>query len=314
MRVLSLFDGISCARLALKNLQIDISEYYASEIDLHSILVSKSNFPDIIHVGDIRNINPDDYKDIDLLIGGSPCQDLSNAKIGEGLEGAKSGLFYEYLRIYKEIKPKYFLLENVKNKWGDRMSELLGVPYIEINSGLFSAQSRPRYYWTNIPNSKLPVNSSSQNLIDILVDGPEKELYLSKNGIFDFVKTVKFNENKTKDGLIKLFDIPREILRDNDRQRRVFSPKGKSPTLLARADTTKIFDGVGIRKLSPIECERLQGLPDNYTSSISNSQRYKSIGNGFTVSVIEFLLKGIIDKNISSRNIKTALQLNFLEA
>ena len=129
MKVLSLFDGISCAKLALEKSNIKIDEYYASEVDNYSISVSKKNHPKIIHLGDVRKINTKSLPTIDLLIGGSPCQDLSNAQKGQGLEGDKSRLFYEYIRIFKELKPKYFLLENVQNKWGDLMNEIIGTEF-----------------------------------------------------------------------------------------------------------------------------------------------------------------------------------------
>ncbi|MFK5975750.1 MAG: DNA (cytosine-5-)-methyltransferase [Sulfurovum sp.] len=158
MNILSLFDGISCARIALEKLNIPITNYYASEVDKYAIQVSKENYPTIIHLGDVKEIKASDLPQIDLLIGGSPCQDLSNAQNGLGLKGEKSRLFYEYIRLYKELKPKYFLLENVKNKWGNLMSEMVGVDFIELNSSLFSAQSRPRYYWTNIDFPKIPQN------------------------------------------------------------------------------------------------------------------------------------------------------------
>jgi len=116
MNILSLFDGISGVRIALEKLNIPITNYYASEIDKYAIKVSKENYPDIIHLGDIKDIKAPDLPQIDLLIGGSPCQDLSNAQKGLGLKGEKSRLFYEFVRLYKELNPKYFLLENVKNK------------------------------------------------------------------------------------------------------------------------------------------------------------------------------------------------------
>ena len=134
MNILSLFDGISGARIALERLNIPITNYYASEIDKYAIKVSKENYPDIIHLGDIKDVKASDLPKIDLLIGGSPCQDLSNAQKGLGLKGEKSRLFYEYIRLYKELNPKYFLLENVKNKWGDLMSEIIGVDFTRNTS------------------------------------------------------------------------------------------------------------------------------------------------------------------------------------
>jgi DNA-cytosine methyltransferase len=304
MNVLSLFDGISCAKIALDNLEIDVNNYYASEIDKFAINVSKSNHPNIIHLGDIKNIKADDLPKIDLLIGGSPCQDLSNAQKGLGLKGSKSNLFYEYIRLLKEVNPKYFLLENVKNKWGNIMSEYVGVDFKEINSSIFSAQSRPRYYWTNIDYELLPKAMSKIVLKDVLDDNVDEKYFLSKEGLNSFLSNVKVNNNISKDGINKSFVIPREIHNDNERQRRVYSLKSKSPTILARADTTKIFVENSVRKLTPLECERLQCIPDNYTSMASDTQRYKMIGNAFTVSVIEHFLKGLSKEPSLKKRIK----------
>ena len=312
MNVLSLFDGISCARIALEKINIPIKKYYASEIDEHAIRVSKHNYPDIIHLGDIRTINSKNLPKIDLIIGGSPCQDLSNAQNGLGLDGLKSGLFYEYIRILKEIKPKYFLLENVKNKWGETMSEIIGVPFVLINSGILSGQSRPRYYWTNLNYPKFPNIHNEEVIKTILEKDVDDVFYLKKNGIVDFIKKTEKNKKKTPDGIIKSLDLPKTIVNDNDRQRRVYSVHSKSPTLLARADTTKILTNGKIRKLTPLECERLQKIPDNYTKICSNTQRYKMIGNAFTVDVIAHFLKGLNKKPKqieTKRNLQLSLTL-----
>lgn len=293
MNVLSLFDGISCARIALDNIGFKVENYFASEIDKHAINVSISNYPDIIQLGDIKDIKAKDLPKIDLLIGGSPCQDLSNAQRGLGLKGSKSGLFYEYIRLLEEVKPKYFLLENVKNKWGNVMSDYVGVDYIEINSSLLSAQSRPRFYWTNLNFDKFPNKPSNHILKNIIEKKVDEKYYLKKDGLKQFINKVKLNKTTSKDGISKVFEIPKFIHKDNERQRRVYSLKSKSPTLLARADTTKIFIDNKVRKLSPLECERLQCIPDNYTSITSDTQRYKMIGNAFTVSVIEHFLKAL---------------------
>jgi len=294
MNVLSLFDGISCARIALDKLDIPITNYYASEIDKYAIKVAKENYPHIIHLGDIRDIKSSDLPKIDLLIGGSPCQDLSNAQNGLGLKGEKSRLFYEYVRLYKELNPKYFLLENVKNKWGYLMSEIIGVDFVEINSSLFSAQSRPRYYWTNINFPKVPQKHHTEVLENIVSKEVDEKYYFNKNGLDEFIKeNLTFDKAPTKDGIVKLFDVPKTIINDHERQRRIYALNSKSPTILARADTTKIVDKNRIRKLTPLECERLQNIPDNYTSSCSDTQRYKMIGNGFNVNTIVHILKGL---------------------
>ena len=313
MNVLSLFDGISCARIALDNLGIAVDNYYAAEIDKYAIKVSKCNYPEIIHLGDIKKINASQLPKIDLLIGGSPCQDLSNAQNGLGLNGEKSGLFYEYIRLLKELKPKYFLLENVKNKWGNLMSEYVGVDYIEVNSNIFSAQSRPRLYWTNINYPTIPKFNSTATIGDILQKEVDEKYFIEKNGLQSFLTNVKISSNISKDGINKLFDIPKCIYNDNERQRRTYSLESKSPTILARADTTKILIGGRIRKLTPIECERLQCIPDDYTSISSDTQRYKMVGNGFTVKVIEHFLKGIKGFTPANKKVRKQKQLSLFD-
>ena len=290
MNVLSLFDGISGAMLALQDANIKVDKYFASEVDKHCLAVSNQQFPNIIQVGDVKNIYGKNLPKIDLLIGGSPCQDLSNAFKGKGLDGNRSSLFFEFIRIKEDIKPKFFLLENVKNKWKETIDNYIGEEGIIINSHFFTAQSRPRCYWTNIPID-FPDKISENKIIDIL-----QEDYIDKKYFFDNKLLNGFDKpliNNFKIGINKIFDIPRELLKDNERQRRVYSPYGKSPTLLARSDTTKIFYKNNIRKLTPLECERLQGIEDNYTSILSDTQRYKAIGNGFTVLVISSILKNI---------------------
>ena len=152
MNVLSLFDGISCGQIALNRAGIKYDQYFASEIDKWAIGMCLNNYPNTKHIGDVVTVRGNDLPHINLMIGGSPCQDLSiSKKNGLGLNGSKSILFWEYVRLKNEISPEYFLLENVRNKWVDEMTEALGVEPIEINSSDFSAQNRPRLYWTNIP-------------------------------------------------------------------------------------------------------------------------------------------------------------------
>jgi DNA (cytosine-5)-methyltransferase 3A len=152
MRVLSLFDGISCCRVALERAGIEVQTYYASEIDKHAIAISKKNYPDIVQLGSVVGLTPPE--DIDLLIGGSPCQDLSIAKKDrKGLDGERSGLFWEYVRIKDECKPTYFILENVASmpkKDRDIITTTLGVQPVLFNASLVSAQSRKRLFWTNL--------------------------------------------------------------------------------------------------------------------------------------------------------------------
>ncbi len=297
MNILSLFDGVGGARIALDKSKISFNNYFSSEIDHFALKVLNDNYDDIIHVGDIRGVKQKNLPKIDLIIGGSPCQDLSNAQKGKGLKGGNSSLFYEFIRVLNEFNPKYFLLENVKNKWADLMSEIIGVDYIEINSQYFTGQFRPRYYWTNIPinPNTIPKKLNNETIKDILDSGADKKYFLKDNISEKIIKTI--NKDKNHKGSIKrVITASKELINDLERQRRIYDINGKSPTLLARSDTTKILINNRIRKLSPLECERLQGLPDNYTSSCSDTQRYKMIGNGFTVDVISFILNNLNQK------------------
>lgn len=297
MNILSLFDGIGGARIALDKSKISFKKYFSSEIDPFAIKVLNDNYSDIIDVGDIRNIKQKNFPKIDLIIGGSPCQDLSNAIKGNGLKGGNSSLFYEFIRVLNDFNPTYFLLENVKNKWADLMSEIVGVDFIEINSQYFSGQFRPRYYWTNIPINlnKIPTKPNDITIKDVLEPKPDEKYFLKNTVSNNIIKSINKNKNYTG-SIRKIVTATKDLINDNDRQRRIYDISGKSPTLLARSDTTKILIKNRIRKLTPLECERLQGLPDNYTSSCSDTQRYKMIGNGFTIDVISFILNHLNQK------------------
>jgi DNA-cytosine methyltransferase len=185
MKVLSLFDGMSCGRIALDQLGIPVEKYYASEIDKYAIQVSQANYPDIEQVGDICNLDPKDYQDVDLMLAGSPCQGFSFAGKQLAFDDPRSALFFEFIRLLKEIKPKYFLLENVRMKKeflqviSQQVSECypeitFGIEPIFINSSLLSAQSRQRYYWTNIPGIQEPEDKGIV-LRDILEDNYDSD-------------------------------------------------------------------------------------------------------------------------------------------
>ena len=160
MNVLSLFDGMSCGQLALNRLGIEYDTYYASEIDKYAIKVTQANFPDTIQVGDVTQVKADDFKGvkIDLILAGSPCQGFSKAGKQLNFDDPRSKLFFEFIRLVKELQPKYFLLENVnmKKESRDIITKYTGVEPIDINSSLLSAQNRRRLYWTNIPNVTQP--------------------------------------------------------------------------------------------------------------------------------------------------------------
>ena len=447
MNVLSLFDGMSCGRIALDRLGIEVDTYYASEIDKYAIAVAKENYPDTIHVGDITQLDPKDFQDIDLVLAGSPCQGFSFAGKQLAFDDPRSALFFEFIRLLKAIKPKYFLLENVRMKqqyldvitlqvsecYPDHEGNDLFDSKIEpilINSALLSAQSRQRLYWTNIPHVKQPEDLGIV-LKDILEDEVEEHYLAGKNLLENYQGGNQLNPNyksqantihdknkksgvicagthgyangyvetkpkqvgKVKDGgqgnriystdgksstlsaqsggtagngntLIET--KPKQVgiasdINGHDILKRVYSPEGKSPTLntmgggnrepkvavenrivvdperkrliIAEANEkgyTIIEDGdcfdinypnsktrrgrkmkykcnaltpsaqeymhfkdLTWRKLTPLECERLQTVPDNYTASVSNTQRYKMLGNGWTVEVICHILKNM---------------------
>jgi len=415
LRVLSLFDGISVAQQALKELGIEC-EYYSSEIDKYTISITRRNFPDTIQLGDIKSISysngvlfdqngESQVGKIDLLVGGFPCTNLSIAKKNrEGLAGSESGLFYEMIRIHKEIKPKWFVYENVFSMAKDQkeiitqeISAIAGrrIEPIMINASLISAQNRRRLFWTNITHIQQPEDRGIF-LKDILESEVDEKYYTKMNlekridykvhkdfnaksvplratdykGTHNLIEQKKSNtirtvgrgsgiDDKHNWDTIRIGQIGKGGQGD-----RIYSPEGKSVNLSANgggrgaktglyaipvalrnrgqgkkpeyngtdkanAMTTvqtdsmvKIINGrrfqketlddgsLGdfvdvtdsiIRKLTPIECERLQSVPDNFTAKginekgeevdISNSQRYKALGNAFNCEVIKNILK-----------------------
>ena len=378
MNVVSLFDGCSGTQIALNNLGIKVDTYYASEIDKYAIQITQKNFPDTVQLGDIKDIKGEDLSDIDLIVGGSPCQGFSFAGKQLAFDDPRSALFFEFVRLLKEVKPKYFLLENVrmKQEFQDVISEqvssiypecsnngLFGIEPILINSALLSAQNRNRLYWTNIPNIEQPEDVGLV-LRDVLEYEPEEftkmsDNFLKRNGerncmiddtkekahsfsAMDYVKNGRQgnylacdNEGKPTYNTTKQVGTAAEI-NGHDILKRVYSEDGKSPTLnsmgggnrepkvavkggairgryndegktnqhlevrkdaKSNAITTVQKDSIAVkeeeltwRKLTPLECERLQTVPDNYTEGVSNTQRYKMLGNGFTVKVIEHIL------------------------
>jgi DNA-cytosine methyltransferase len=281
MNVLSLFDGMSCGQLALNKIGLKYDNYYASEIDDYSIKITQHNFPNTIQLGSVTDIKANVLPKIDLLIGGSPCQSFSNAGNGKGFDG-KSGLFWEYVRLFNELKPKYFLLENVvmKKEWKDIITEALGVKPILIDSNIFSAQNRRRLYWTNIPNIDLPKNQNI-HIEDILENNFNEKYWLKP-------RNTELLTNKVNlDGAPDICCI--------DVYNKKFKTDRKSPTLtLPHHNSLRLLYNGKIRKLTPVECERLQTVPDNYTDcGISDIHRYSALGNGWTVDVIAYLFGGL---------------------
>ena len=374
MNVLSLFDGMSCGRLALERAGFPVTNYFASEIDKYAITVARANFPDTMHLGDVKTVRTNEDGEliindplgiqtakIDLLIGGSPCQGFSFAGKQLNFDDPRSKLFFEFVRLLKALKPKYFLLENVnmKKEYQDVISDLLGCKPVDINSNRVSAQNRRRLYWTNIPVRSMPENKHIY-LKDILEDGftdREKSHCIDANYFKGGNLKSYFEKNRRQ--LVFDFDDPTDTglqlageadLKGHSYNRRVYHPDGKAPSLCAASGGNlepKIFagsfrgryrengirqdhkmpvaglaeqeleiredgktnslttvqkDNVAVhveelkwRKLTPIECERLQTVPDNYTNHVSNTQRYRMLGNGWTVDVICHLLEGMRD-------------------
>lgn len=294
INVLSLFDGISCGRVALERAGIPVAQYYASEILSDAIKIAHKNYPDTIDLGDITKISDetmDTLPKIDLLIGGSPCQDLSIYKFdrGEctGLNGEKSGLFYHYLRILKYIKPRFFLLENVPmlKQWEDTISDLLGVKPILINSSLVCAADRKRLYWTNIPGVSQPEDKGIV-LADIVQNADE----VPQKYWYDKPFTYNGDDEKVQCTL---------QMKGHRHMKEVYNLKGKCATLTTCNGGNlqkKVYQDGRCRKLTPLEYERLQTLPEGYTEGICDTARYSAIGNGWTVDVIAHIL-GYIDKN-----------------
>ena len=323
MKVLSLFDGISCGMVALERAGIQVDAYYASEIDKNAIAISQKNYPNIIRLRDVTKWREWDipWSEIDLLIGGSPCQGFSVAGKRLSFNDPRSKLFFEFVDILNHIRKHNpnvkFLFENVASmKAADkqRISEMLDVEPIMINSALVSGQQRKRLYWTNIPNVCQPVDKGIF-LKDILQDeevipcalrtrkeytGSYKRLEIRKDGKANAITGCHTDSMYCK-------PIRIGYLNKGGQGDRVYSVNGKSVSLSAngggRGAKTGLYridlpDGDYIvRKLSPIECERLQTLPDNYTAVIGDTHRIKALGNGWTVDVIAHILKCLKEAN-----------------
>jgi site-specific DNA-cytosine methylase len=271
MKVVSLFDGMSCGLVALKRAGIPATEYHAFEIDKAAIAVSKKNHPEIIHHGSVEGFDFTSLGGCDLLLGGSPCQGFSTLGRQEGLRDDRSKLFYEYLRAKDELKPTFFLLENtrMKKEWLQLTTKLIGVEPISMNSKLVSAAMRPRYYWFNW-DAPQPEDRGLTfgDIWQREITQPNSERW--------HVWWGKFHEYLSKKGF-------RRALKPTDK---VLCLTTSDPTSYAPAEGEGKW-----RNLTPIEYERCQTLPDNYTEGVSNKQRRKMLGNGWTVDVIKHLLE-----------------------
>ena len=285
MNVLSLFDGMSCGQLALNKLGIKYDNYFASEIDKYAIQVTQKNYPDTKQIGSVVDVKGVDLPKIDLLIGGSPCQDFSTLKFErEELRGAKSKLFYEYLRLLKELDPKYWLLENVqmKKESKEHLDEYLGVEGVLIDSNNFTAQNRKRYYWTNIGIGEV---TKRDLLIDDVLDMAVDEKYYCKEHQIKHYKPCRYiQEGET----IEVIDFYNKSIKY--KYANCITPHAFR---CDRSATNIVRVGNRLRKLTENECERLQGVPEDYTKDVASGQRYKMLGNGWTVDVIAHILKHI---------------------
>jgi DNA (cytosine-5)-methyltransferase 3A len=366
MQVLSLFDGMSCGQIALNRVGIKYENYFASEIDKYAITVTQANFPNTIQLGDITKINPKDLPKIDLIIGGSPCQGFSFAGKQLNFEDERSKLFFEYVRLLNELKPKYFLLENVrmKQEFEDVISKYMNIQPIKINSNLVSAQNRNRLYWTNIYSEsdglfgdlvcKIPQPKDKGILLkDILESEVDEKYFLSEKminyilepnkshfaiklatnqpkafplttaqdkraGTTNYLEIAQFESFTVRKNVGATFTKNQKtatlmargpgddsgggtylsLLAGDFRYDEGFRPRknGKTGTLKARDRADESCGQIAkidtkFRRLTPIECERLQTVPDNYTNYVSDSQRYKMLGNGWTVDVIAHIFE-----------------------
>lgn len=297
INVVSLFDGMAGARIALDKLGIECN-YYASEIDKWAIKVAMKNYPDIVQLGDVTKVTKGDLPDeVDLLIGGSPCQSLSvaNRQKESGLKRGKSTLFFEYERLLFELNPRYFLLENVasmKKTDRDIISGILGVGPVRINSSLVSAQIRDRLYWTNIDVGYLP-GDCDISLEDIIENGyTEREKAYCVTATYSRACSLDYLYHNMRQ---MIFVQPVTVERQGDM--RLFSVNGSQYLLQRRTagkQAKKELKDIKryMRKITPVEAERLQTVPENYTDidGISNGERYKMLGNGFTIDVIAHIL------------------------
>lgn len=293
-KIISLFDGISCAQIAINSLGIreENYEYYSSEIDEYAKKITKCNYPETKFIGDVCDFNHNnpEYKNPYLLIGGSPCQNLSSRGNKTGIEGKKSSLFFEYVKVLKTTNPTYFLLENVgsmSTKNRDIITSELKKVFdgkfkcIKINSSKFVPQNRRRYYWTNIPFSEENLPQTMDVKVQDLLEPKVDDIYYYTE------------HNKKRSFVVNSFNSKPEADLQIARTIKTQAYTGRAGVDNCYHTEYKPKDKTNLRSLTPKEFERLQGIPDDYTLGISNTQRYKCVGNSFTVPVISWFLKNI---------------------
>jgi DNA (cytosine-5)-methyltransferase 3A len=294
MNVLSLFDGMSCGQIALNKAGIKYENYFSSEIKPHGIKTTQHNYPNTIQIGDVTKVYAKDLPQIDLLIGGSPCQDFSSAnKEKLGLDGLKSGLFYEYLRLLKECKPKYYLLENVAmdDYSYHQISDMLGTYPIDINSELVSGQLRQRSYWTNIGSEYRDLFNNRYCNITQPKDKHIKFQDILENGYTDRLKARCLLESESRNPGSTFSSLRRYMILGFINV--IFKDK---ETYEKYSNMTEIqmkenFKDGDIRKLTQIEMERLQTVPEGYTSILKRNEAASLLGDGWTVDVIAHIFK-----------------------
>ena len=276
MNILSLFDGMSCGQIALEKAGIKVDNYFASEIKKHAIEVTQHNYPETIQLGDVTKIKGKDLPKIDLLIGGSPCQDFSRAnKERKGLEGSKSSLFFEYVRLLEETKPKYFLLENVimsdYNYWF--ICNELNCEPVRLCGSLVSGALRDRLYWTNIP----PFSYDITGRLISQIKQP-KDLKITLQSVLDsgVVKKRKHTSLNTTSGA--------------DKYRSYKSLRHRNNTT---GMITLIYEDDYVRTVNQNELERLHNIPPGYTSILNQKKAGDLIGDGWTVDIVKHIFKNI---------------------
>jgi len=288
LNVLSLFDGMPCGQIALERAGVPVNRYAASEINPYAIKVTQKNYPKTEQLGNVEHIITDDLMGVDLLIGGSPCQDLSNVNVytkKRGVNGEKSKLFWEFVRIFNDTNPRWFLFENVGSASKEDIAIInreLGVSATEFNSNRVSMQYRNRLYWTNIPFDWM-YQKPQPSMTSILEENVDQKYYVTQK-MRDYIMSK--GTGGWQSGKLEIdLDVAR--------------PLTATMHKMHRADTDNYVTGVApdgktnIRRLTPIECERLMGVPDNYTSGVSDTQRYMMIGNGWQVDTIAHIFSGI---------------------
>jgi site-specific DNA-cytosine methylase len=289
LNILSLFDGMSCGQIALNRVNLQYDKYYASEIDKYAIATTQNNYPKTIQLGTIEDWKTWSIEQPSLIMGGSPCQGFSMSGKKLNFDDPRSKLFFTFVDIIKHYRPKYFLLENVKMKkeWSDTITEYLGVDPIEINSSLVSAQNRERLYWTNIPNINLPEDRNITLKSVILEDSLPIILHNIYGGFKEKTARVFINKSPTLRTAAGGGHIPSTVLKSSE-----FPTIDKAVSFFKNYEFQSEFKKY-IRKLAPIECERLQTVPEGYTENVSDTQRYRMLGNGWTVDVIAHILNNL---------------------